>query len=58
MMVYHNGIESLYLKWIPYDIFHDLSSQPVYLPKNLLLSDDSTLQISFTWVLILTDSKR
>lgn len=36
MMVYHNGIESLYLKWIPYDIFRDLSHQPVHPPKKPL----------------------
>ena len=37
MMIYHNGIMSLYLKWIPYDIFHDLSPSRVPSPKKPLV---------------------
>ena len=29
-MIYYNGIMSLYLKWIPYDIFHYLSPSRVF----------------------------
>ena len=32
-MIYYNGIMSLYLKWIPYDIFHYLSPSRVFSPK-------------------------
>ena len=36
-MIYYNGIMSLYLKWIPYDIFHYLSPSRVFSPKNPLV---------------------